>query len=89
MSGAARGSSAKSSHTSSPRLLHRSPKGGRGGGGGGDGSPDGEAAAAGGGSNKQYLQVGAPSTNFKLPKPQVKLLKKTASVKQVRPKKHF
>ena len=34
------------------------------------------------GSN-QYLQVGNTSSIFKLPKPQVKLLKKTASVKQL------
>ena len=32
---------------------------------------------------KQYLQVGNPSSIFRLPKPQVKLLKKTASVKQL------
>ena len=36
----------------------------------------------GSGSN-QYLQVGNTSSIFKLPKPQVKLLKKTASVKQL------
>ena len=30
-----------------------------------------------------YLQVGNPSSIFRLPKPQVKLLKKTASVKQL------
>ena len=33
--------------------------------------------------NRQYLQVGNPSSIFRLPKPQVKLLKKTASVKQL------
>lgn len=32
---------------------------------------------------KQHLQVGNPSSIFRLPKPQVKLLKKTASVKQL------
>ncbi len=49
--------------------------------GGGDGSPEGDSSGGGGG--KQYLQVGAPSSNFKLPKPQVKLLRKTSSVKQL------
>lgn len=34
-------------------------------------------------SHKQYLQVGNTSSIFRLPKPQVKLLKKTASVKQL------
>ena len=34
-------------------------------------------------NSNQYLQVGNTSSIFKLPKPQVKLLKKTASVKQL------
>ena len=61
------------------RSLGRTPRG--------EGSPDEQAAAADGGAaaanRQQFLQVGAPGSNFKLPKSQVKLLKKTSSVKQL------
>ncbi len=50
---------------------------------GSPGDGPGGASAGGGAGGRQYLQVGAPASNFKLPKPQVKLLKKTASVKQL------
>jgi len=51
-------------------------------------SPPSAAAAAAAASSSsshsgRYLQVGNPSSIFRLPKPQVKLLKKTASVKQL------
>ena len=46
-------------------------------------SPSSSPSGYGGNGQKQYLQVGNPTSIFRLPKPQVKLLKKTASVKQL------
>ena len=46
-------------------------------------SPGGTPSNTAGVGNRQYLQVGNPTSIFRLPKPQVKLLKKTASVKQL------
>jgi len=75
--------SARSSFDAGTPKYHpspcRSPSGSGGGGGGGAGVGSSHRPN----SHRTHLQVGNPTSIFRLPKHQVKLLKKTASVKQL------